>query len=816
MKQKKINIIKTSTTSGYLNIYGLIFFIFFTYESNAQLPTYLCNCASMIDTKYFNVSHYHRIDGHTRFGAKTKINDFCVTPEFWGFIHVASDGTTSSILEIKGQNSNCAITAPIKLIILNSQGQPIGNRMPDIYGEFKLLNSQNGKHTYSYKHPTLVPAAGSLYGSIYVAIKPLMGMDENWGYIIIHYYRPGIAMIHGLWGNGGAFTDMKNQLVSTGNYSDFQIFPADYAGTNDKSFSTNFLVLPVAIAHVISDMRAHDIAAGKVDVVCHSMGGILTRRYLNNPLYEGNKDIRKVITCNTPHAGSQMANFLLDPNQYGTTVALALNFAGMNCNGGAVSDLRVGTTLINGVAYAGILGDARVHAIRTNANISSMIFSANATYVNFSTLIMALLINQCSGAFLTDIFDNEPHDAIVAVSSQLGGLTGFYKSEFTDQVHMGSVANTDVIDRVNEILNYPDHLVYFTDSYSGLSLDYSLDFPCLPFRDDSNTSSRSVADVEITSPISGANINAGTTLTINYTSMLVDTVIAVMSYNTDSVVVVANAGNAGSLQLPVPPTVYGSKPLVLIGIDESNNIVDIDSVMVNFTTTATLDSISIYPETFYLNQNDTTTFTVYGHYSDGRIRNITKDPALVFDFEKDLVIRHNQHYLKMNGLADDTLYISKGAIISDTILIFKVGTNFPPNCHIVSNTNNNGAGSLKSALDCVQPNDTIIFAPEIAGDTIIIDSISLDIEKSLKIINSGENKVIIKSVLNTVINTYAGTEIWLENLLLISANPSHNCINNFGALTIKDVECRTLGAEKASIINEQNGTIQMIGINIVK
>ena len=798
------------------NLYIFLYVTLISMSANSQVPFDLCNCSSMIDTKYFKVSHYHQIDGHTRFGAKTKVKDFCVTPEFWGSIHVASDGTTSSILEIRGQTSVCYTVPPIELIIYDDQNQPIGNSMPDTYGEFKFLNSQNGKQTFSYKHPTIIPEDGSLYGTLYVAIKFINSQDENLGYILVNYYRPGIAMIHGLWGNGGAFTDMKKQMVSTGNYQPYQIFLADYNGTNDESFSSNFLVPLKAIAQVISDMRANDIAAGKVDVVCHSMGGILTRRYLNNPLYEGNKDIRKVITCNTPHAGSQMANFLLDPNQYGTQVASLLNFAGMNCYGGAVSDLRVGTTLINGVAYAVILGDAKVHAIRTSANISSMIFSANATYVNFSTLIMALLINQCSGAFLADIFDNEPHDAIVAVSSQLGGLTGFYKSEFTDQVHMGSVANTDVIERVNEILNFPDHLVYFTDSYSGLSLDYSLDFPCLPFRDDSNSSSRSVADVEITSPISGANINTGTTLTINYTSMMVDTVIAVLSYHTDSVVVVANAGNAGSLLLPIPSKMYGTKPLVLIGIDESNTIVDLDSVMVNFTTGATLDSISIYPETFYLNQSDTISFSLSGYFSDGVIRDITKDPDLIFDFVEDNASKYAQNYIKMDGLADDTLYISKGAIISDTIVIFKVGTNFPPNCHIVSNTNNGGAGSLKSALECVQPNETIIFAPEIAGDTIIIDSISLDIEKSLKIINSGENKVIIKSGLTTVINTFAGTEIWLENLLLISANPSRNCINNYGNLTIKNVECRTLGTEKASIINEQDGTIQMIGINIVK
>lgn len=220
--------------------------------------------------------------------------------------------------EIRGQTSVCYTVPPIELIIYDDQNQPIGNSMPDTYGEFKFLNSQNGKQTFSYKHPTIIPEDGSLYGTLYVAIKFINSQDENLGYILVNYYRPGIAIIHGLWGNGGAFTDMKKQMVSTGNYQPYQIFLADYNGTNDESFSSNFLVPLKAIAQVISDMRANDIAAGKVDVVCHSMGGILTRRYLNNPLYEGNKDIRKVITCNTPHAGSQMANFLLDPNQYGT------------------------------------------------------------------------------------------------------------------------------------------------------------------------------------------------------------------------------------------------------------------------------------------------------------------------------------------------------------------------------------------------------------------------------------------------------------------------------------------------------------------
>lgn len=69
---------------------------------------------------------------------------------------------------------------------------------------------------------------------------------------------------------------------------------------------------------------------------------------------------------------------------------------------------------------------------------------------------------------------------------------------------------------------------------------------------------------------------------------------------------------------------------------------------------------------------------------------------------------------------------------------------------------------------------------------------------------------------SAVINIFSGTDIRLENLLLISSNPSHVCINNYGDLSLKDVECRTLDQEKAAILNEQTGTIELTGNNIFR
>ena len=40
------------------------------------------------------------------------------------------------------------------------------------------------------------------------------------------------------------------------------------------------------------------------------MGGVISRLYIQEPGYQ--HEVRRIITSNTPHAGSQMANLLLD------------------------------------------------------------------------------------------------------------------------------------------------------------------------------------------------------------------------------------------------------------------------------------------------------------------------------------------------------------------------------------------------------------------------------------------------------------------------------------------------------------------------
>ena len=63
--------------------------------------------------------------------------------------------------------------------------------------------------------------------------------------------------------------------------------------------------------------RQGRIAATQVDVVTHSMGGILARKHATGLTYQRydnyqQGDFNKLVTFNTPHAGSPWANVVRD------------------------------------------------------------------------------------------------------------------------------------------------------------------------------------------------------------------------------------------------------------------------------------------------------------------------------------------------------------------------------------------------------------------------------------------------------------------------------------------------------------------------
>ena len=148
--------------------------------------------------------------------------------------------------------------------------------------------------------------------------------------------------------------------------------------------------------------------------------------------------------------------------------------------------------------------------------------------------LVARLLRSCGISLVDDVFNHDDSDLIVSATSQTGGLSGSLTSLYSDQAHMGSTANPDVIDRVKGLLNEPGGSSSFTRAgFSPGQLGYttpSLSCPLLRRAQTAGTRAPWRPEITITSPAPGTSVTAGESLHVEVTgSPEIATVILVMS-----------------------------------------------------------------------------------------------------------------------------------------------------------------------------------------------------------------------------------------------------------------------------------------------
>ena len=235
--------------------------------------------------------------------------------------------------------------------------------------------------------------------------------------------RPPVVFVHGLWSGPSTWKfDMANTDATL-----LMRYRADYSGpAAAASFSTNKEVVSDAVQRalticnkLLSDPGVCPWKCSRVDVVAHSMGGILTRLHAANTSlfrtrsdrYQGN--VRKLITLDTPHLGSPLATILSDfDNDTGTlgTVMRAL-FAriGRPIDFGAVEDLAPGSPALLSLPSCIVPASALVGVGGPNTDLPR---PAKAFYEAANLARMT----DPDGTFV------EPNDLIVGETSQIGGL----------------------------------------------------------------------------------------------------------------------------------------------------------------------------------------------------------------------------------------------------------------------------------------------------------------------------------------------------------------------------------------------------------
>ncbi|MEO6838970.1 MAG: hypothetical protein ABI185_11335, partial [Ginsengibacter sp.] len=161
---------------------------------------------------------------------------------------------------------------------------------------------------------------------------------------IVRIVRPPLMFVHGLNGSAQSFANTRYNVDGTTRYF-------KYAGGTDELFKNSFMMLnlknyasykdnadillgigdiayrPQSFQRFIHQLNLQGFAANRVDYVCHSMGGCIARTVMsdqyssyyrptfqngNTYLNYGNGFINKLITLNTPHNGSPIADFVSD------------------------------------------------------------------------------------------------------------------------------------------------------------------------------------------------------------------------------------------------------------------------------------------------------------------------------------------------------------------------------------------------------------------------------------------------------------------------------------------------------------------------
>lgn len=288
------------------------------------------------------------------------------------------------------------------------------------------------------------------YGFIYTAPKDFYGERNMNKYTLtltisnessskqyattLDIYRPGILLFHGLNSNQECFAYLNSLLTNKEGYETMQVYNVDYSSSNRASFADNsgkYGIVGNAAYTLYNQLLSNGIVSAKYDLVGHSMGGILSRKYAQEASPYA---VNRIITLNTPHSGSKFANYL-----YSNDFAPLRNILGLatwTIEEGAVSDLCVDSKAIEKLNASNNCAGIPVHAITSYISNQQVEESfTDGFFASIRNLLEGFGLFLLDGSlnfsempagytfYYSDIF-NDDNDGVVSLTSQKGGLTG--------------------------------------------------------------------------------------------------------------------------------------------------------------------------------------------------------------------------------------------------------------------------------------------------------------------------------------------------------------------------------------------------------
>lgn len=453
----------------------------------------------------------------------------------------------------------------------------------------------------------------------------------------VDIYAPPVVLVPGLAANRRSMRSLADYLIRTaGRYplgatpaellsgSDSPLlFFADYLATANSSLAANAGLVSTAAVRALNLVRSLGYSAGRVDIVAHSLGGLLARQDLQSTSYHG--EFNRLITVNTPHAGTQMATWAVRHRAWLVDsipeVREWFSEAGIDLAGDAMRDLDVtGTAIINDM-NGGTRNRNRVpsFAIATQA-------TSSATFKEFDKALLDFCASfpgfPTPDSLALRLFNGEGSDFIVPLSSQTGGLL---KSQtITGQDHF-SLDNAEVRAAIGAVLRGDPLIVCDTGGFHPPVLAYNLQTA----KQQSGAGIQSTPALQITQPPRGATMSPGDTIRcVAAGSAAVSRFVMLVLGDSLRSWSRMFSSSGGTFQYVVPPGASDHFSIVVVSADPGG-VHGVDTTRYGVRVATSLITLSCPTPHITLRRGDTATFHVIGGFIDSTTHEVTNDALTV-------------------------------------------------------------------------------------------------------------------------------------------------------------------------------------------
>ncbi len=534
-------------------------------------------------------------------------------------LKICADGSQSTFIEFENTDPSIFIEDVDFQI-----REDVGEIHKEIYGSFEspVTFSSNSSKVF-YIHPTFMNA-NTLYKTATIQIIDRGHYNKIIATYPIQIYRAPVLMVHGWNGGLSTFSIMEGTLIQQ-KYISSITHRAEYP---DGHFAENINAIPTGVDNLFAQAHAEKFSCGKVDIVAHSMGGVLSRLYLQSNNYRN--DIHKLITLNTPHSGSQGANFLYDINYIPCQVHEWISKNKFQCSS-ALEDLRVNSSAIreqlNGV------NTLNRHTVPSFVISTQDFLASDPDCYSAGLLLYSGKGGLLNFALVNSIFNFEDNDLVVPRSSQEGGISKIFN--LGDQCHLKSARNPIIIEEVLGLLDAePNSENFDIDGFNPPTLNTYLPSSVI-------SNKRLTGNIEIISPLNGSTYFPGDQITIQSTGSneIQKTVIAIGS---DNIPIFSRdtLSSESITNYTIPFEANNELRIACIGYDTTFGFITLDTIRIKIQVNSNLDSLQVYPTVLRIPIGTQATLNVSGYYQDGIVRDISENDSISFVITDTIIAKN--------------------------------------------------------------------------------------------------------------------------------------------------------------------------------